>query len=162
MKKIIVFSLVFLLLCGCARIRPVKPVLKNISFTAEIQCENINCVVDGITSDSGLKLTVKEPEKIEGLMFEVDKNGVTAGYKGISYTVDVNTAPKGAVMQAMFDILKDVVNKKIVCYQDNCEIKGSVNGHEYSFLFSPQGLPISVEVEDINLSVTFSNVTINK
>ncbi len=162
MKKIIVFPLVFLLFCGCARLKPVKPVLKNISFTAQIECEDINCMVDGVTSDSGLKLTVRKPEKINGLMFEVDKNGITAGFKGVSYTVDVNTAPKGAVIKAMFDILKDVVNKKTVYNNDNCEINGNVNDHEYSFLFSPQGLPIKLEVEDINLKVTFSNVTLNK
>lgn len=161
-KKLFALSLTLLLLCGCAEKKAVTPVLNNISFTAEIDYGDSEFVGNATLSDGALNLTVTEPQEIKDLILMLDKNGVTAEFKGVTYTPDINSLPQGAIAQVLYDILNDIAdNKTANCDEENCEIKGSVNGYDYTFVFSPSGLPISLDVDDLDLEIKFKNVTIN-
>lgn len=161
-KKLFALPLALLLLCGCANNKTVTPILNNISFTAEIDYGDTEFVGNATLSEGTLNLTVTEPQEIKDLILKLDKNGITAEFKGVTYTPDINSLPQGAIAQVLYDILNDIVgNKTANCDEENCEIKGRVNGYDYTFVFSPSGLPISLEIDDLDLEIKFKNVTVN-
>lgn len=162
-KKLFALSLTLLLLCGCAEKKAVTPVLNNISFTAEIDYGDSEFAGNATLSDGALNLTVTEPQEIKDLILKLDKNGVTAEFKGVTYNPDINSLPQGAIAQVLYDILNDITASQdtATCDEENCEIEGKVNGYDYTFVFSPSGLPISLDVDDLDLEIKFKNVTIN-
>ncbi len=160
MKKFIVLPLVILLLCGCTSQKQTTVVVKNISFTADITYGEQNYIADVTTVDDALNLIVIAPEEIKGFTLNFNKNSVTAQFNGISYTPDINSLPQGAVIQILFQILNDTVGKTIDVRNENCQIKGELDGNEYVFTFSPSGLPISLKINDINFSIEFNNVSL--
>lgn len=161
-KKLLAFPLVLLLLCGCAEQKTVTPALDNISFTAEIDYGDTEFAANASITDGALNLVVTKPQEIKDLILNITKNGVTAEFKGVTYTPDTNTIPVGSVAQVLYDILNDIGgNKKANCNQENCEIEDSVNGYSYEFVFSPSGLPISLQIDDLDLEIEFKNVTVN-
>ena len=157
-----VLPFALLLLCGCANTKNVTPVLNNISFTAELDYGDSEFIADAQLSQDALKLVVREPREIKDLTLNIDKNGAVAEFKGITYTPDIDSLPQGAVAQILYDVFNDISKntKSAVCNEENCEINGRAGGYKYSFEFSPSGLPISLEIDDINLDVKFSSVTL--
>ena len=160
MKKIIILPLIALVLCGCTKTKHVKPVLNNILFTASITFNNSIFIADATLSEDVLELVVNEPQEIKGLILSISKNGVKAKFNDISYALDINSLPNGSAIQILFDIFKDIEGKNAVCNNENCLIQGKVNNYLYDFIFSPVGLPILLEIKDLNLKINFTNVTI--
>ena len=161
MKRLFVLSLVFFLLCGCENPKTVIPIMQSISFTADVQYGDDNYQADANVRDDNLNLVVRRPEYIDGLTLNINKNGATASYKGISYPLDISSQPQGAMAQVLYNVLSDVSGKQLNCGEENCEINGKVDNYSYTFVFSPSGLPISLTVDEINLLVKFSNVSLN-
>lgn len=162
-KRLFVLPLVLLLLCGCSERKSVTPVLNNISFTAEIDYGDAEFMANVELTQDALNLVVTEPQEIKDLTLNIAKNGVTSEFKGATYSPDISSLPEGAIVQVLYDVLTDISASQntTVCDEENCEIKGRVNGYEYEFTFSPTGLPISLEIDDLNLEIKFKNVTIN-
>ncbi len=152
--------LILLLMCGCTAQKQVSPVIDNISFTADITYVEQNYVCDATILDSTLNLCVIEPENIKGLSLKIDKNGVTAEFKGIEHAMDVNSLPQNAVIQILFKILNDITDKTIDVSRENCEITGNIDGNKYLFVFSPSGLPISLKIDNLDIEIKFNNVTL--
>lgn len=162
-KKLFALPIVLLLLCGCAQKTTATLTTDNISFTAEIDYGDTEFTADVTLEQDALNLVVNEPQEIKGLILNFTKNGATAEFKDVTYTPDINTLPQGAIVQVLYDVLNDVTasQNKAVCNEENCIINGKVNYYEYEFTFSPSGLPISLEIDDIDLDIKFKNVTVN-
>ncbi len=161
MKRFIVLPVVALFLCcGCSKSNTVTPILDNISFIALIRCDEQEFTCDVTIADSSLKLVVNEPKQIDGLTININKNGITAEFMGVSYTPDLNSMPQGAVAQVLFKVLNDAANKEVVCDDENCEITGRVDGYRYDFTFSPSGLPLLLEIDDFDIKIKFNNVAL--
>ena len=161
MKKLFVLPLVLLLLCGCSQTETATPILNNISFTAQIEYGENDYICDVMVADNTLNLTVTEPQEIKGLTLIVSENGIMAEFNGISYAPDISTLPQGAVVQVLYNVLKDVAdNKTADCDDENCEITGRIDDYKYTFVFAPSGLPISLEIEGLDLEILFNNVTL--
>ena len=161
-KKFLAFPLVLLLLCGCGKPKAVTPALDNISFIAEIDYGDTEFAANASIAEDTLNLVVTKPQEIKDLTLNITKNGVTAEFKGVTYTPNINSIPGGAIAQVLYDILNDIAgNKTANCDEENCEIEGSVNGYQYEFTFSPSGLPISLQIDDLDLEIEFKNVTVN-
>ena len=162
-KKLFALPLVLLLLCGCADNKTVAPVLDNISFTAQIDYGDNEFVGNATLSNDTINLTVTEPQEIKDLILKLDKNGVTAEFKGVTYTPDINSLPQGAIAQVLYNVLNDIAASQdtAICDEENCVIKNKINGYDYEFTFSPSGLPISLEIDDLDLEIKFKNVTVN-
>ncbi len=162
LKKLLVFPLVFLLLCGCAQNKKATPILNNISFTAEIDYDDSEFKARATVADGALNLVIIEPQEIKDLILNITKNGVTAEFKGVTYTPDISSLPQGAIVQVLYNIINDISSGKMAnCDNENCEISGRVDGYKYDFKFSPSGLPISLKVDDFDLEIEFKNVTVN-
>ncbi|MBQ8268043.1 MAG: hypothetical protein IJZ21_06655 [Clostridia bacterium] len=162
-KKLFVLSFALLLLCGCADNKTVTPVLDNISFTAQIDYGDSEFVGNATLSNDTLNLTITEPQEIKDLILKLDKNGVAAEFKGVTYTPDINSLPQGAIAQVLYNILNDIAASQdtAICGEENCVIENKINGYDYEFTFSPSGLPISLEIDDLDLEIKFKNVTVN-
>ncbi len=161
-KKLFALSLVLLTFCGCAQKNIVSPVLDNISFTAEIDYGDNELTADAKLTQGALNLIVAEPQVIKDLTLNITNNGVTVEFKGVTYTPDINSLPQGAIAEVLYDVINDigVSQNTVVCVEENCKIKGSVNGYEYEFTFSPSGLPISLSIDELDLDIEFKNVTV--
>ena len=160
LKKFLILPLLFCIICGCSQKRQVKPILNNIAFTALADYNSDKYNVDATITDGALNLIVNEPEKIKGFVLQIDKNNVKAEYKGISYDSDIDSLPQAAIARLLFNIVDDISDKNLICSNENCEIIGEVDDIQYNFIFSPAGLPLSLNIEDINLKIEFSNVTL--
>ncbi len=158
MKRLIVLPFIILLLCGCSNHKTTTVILNNISFTAKINYDKQEYTCDTTIDEGGIKLIVSEPEQIEGLTLNINKNGITSEFKGISYTPDLNSLPEGAVAQVLFNVLNDVNNKQALKDNQNSKITGKVDDYKYDFYFSPSGLPLFLEIRDLNITVEFNNV----
>lgn len=152
--------MVLLLLCGCAQNVATTPVLNNISFGTEISYGESEYSADVSILDDVLNLTVTAPKEIKGLSLELDKNGIKAKFKGIPFDFETTSLSKGAVYQVVTDVLDDAKQKTAISDDNNCKITGDVDGYKYTFLFSPSGLPIELEIEELDFQMKFSNVTI--
>ena len=162
-KRLFVLPLILLLICGCAEKKSVTPVLNDISFTTEIDYGDDEFMANAELTQDALKLVVTEPQEIKGLTLNITKNGVTAEFKGVTYTPNINSMPEGAIIQVLYNVLSDVRTSQntAVCDEENCEIKGKVDSYEYEFEFSPSGLLISLDIDNLDLDIKFKNVTIN-
>ena len=161
-KKLLAFPLVLLLLCGCGKPKAVTPALDNISFIAEIDYGDTEFAANASIAENTLNLVITKPQEIKDLTLNITKNGATAEFKGVTYTPNINSIPGGAIAQVLYDILNDIAgNKTANCDEENCEIEGSINGYQYEFTFSPSGLPISLQIDDLDLEIEFKNVTVN-
>lgn len=162
-KKLFVLPLVLFSLCGCVEKAVVTPVLDNISFTAEMDYGDTEFTADVTLAQDALNLVVTKPQEIKDLTLNFSKNGVTAEFKGVTYTPDINSLPQGATAQVLFDVMNDITSSQHTLTDDeNCKIVGKVFSYEYILVFSPSGLPISLEIEDLDLYTKFSNVTIKQ
>lgn len=162
LKKLFVLPLAFLLLCGCGENKTVTPILNNISFIAQVDYGEDKFVANAIVADNALKLTVVQPEELKDLIVNITQNGVTSEFKGISYSPDINSLPQGAVVQILYNVLYDISSGKMaVRSNENCVITGRVDGYKYTFNFSPSGLPISLAIDNLDLDISFKNVTAN-
>ena len=135
--------------------------MHNISFVADVTHGNTNYLADVSVQEDCLKFVVSSPENIKGLTLTVSANGTTAEFLGISYPIDMSAQPHGAIVQVLYNILNDVTTRQMNFSEDNCEIKGMAENYNYTFIFSPSGLPISLRVDEIDLFIKFTNVTLN-
>ncbi len=162
-KKLFALSIGLLVLCGCTQKSTVAPILENISFTAEIDYGDNEFTADAKLAQDALNLVVTEPQEIKDLTLNITKNGVTAEFKGVTYTPDINSLPQGAIVQVLYRVLNDIraSQNTAVCDEENCNISGKAEGYKYDFEFSPSGLPISLAVDELDLEIDFKNVTVN-
>ena len=137
------------------------PVMQGVSFTADVEYGSNNYLADANMQNDILNLVVRSPEYINGLTLEISKDGTTAKFKGISYPIDATMYNESAMTRVLYCILNDVVDKKLIYDSENCVMDGKIDNYDYTFVFSPSGLPISLSVNDLDLYVKFSNVSLN-
>lgn len=150
---------------GCNTKNVVIPVLTNLQFTAQIEKynESYSCQTN-IDANGVMKIKVNAPELIEGMLLTFDESGVTAQYKGITYTPKTESMPIGNVAQLMYVVFNDLSNNTEISLKDreNCKIIGRTNDKEYTFTYSPAGLPLTLEIPDDGFKITFEDVTVMK
>lgn len=160
MKRFFVLPLILLLLCGCTKTKQVEPILNNISFTAQIEYGDDNFVCDTTLADNALNLIVVEPSEIGGLTLSFTKDSAQAEFNGITFNPDLDSIPQGAIAKVLLAVLNDVKAKTITCVDKNCEITSKVDDYKYKFIFSPSGLPILLEIDNLDLKINFNNVVV--
>lgn len=142
MKKILCLFFV-LLLSGCSDAERVdiKPIVRNISFTAEMTFYNeyYELAVD-ISKNGDTSVTVIHPSELDGLEFKIKDKKVTASLEGI--TLEVNNHNKTLV-----DFLYKPFESENQTVYNNDEkffIRGKCDGGEYTMYITEAGIPLSV------------------
>ena len=138
--------------------------MTNISFTADIILGVNEFVCDVSLFEDSAKITVLQPREIEGLIFEYTDGSVSGNYKNAEFKPYSNKLPNSAISQQFYDIVYDIKRNNYTAISDenNCVISEKLNNYTYVFTFSPTGLPISLEIKDLDFKAQFNNVTIEK
>lgn len=161
MKKILVLPLMFVFLCGCSKKSTVAPIVNDISFEAEIEYDESQFICDVIIEENVFDITVTEPQNISDLRFVLSGDEVTVDFEGISYSKAIDDLSDNSVSKILFKVFSDINNGKFAEYDgENCKISGETDNYEYDFTFSPSGLPIDLEIDDLDLRIEFKNVTL--
>ena len=156
MKKILCFTLM-LLLVGCSGSTDIKPVLRNIIFTAEMTYYNEFYEMEVDISKTGdAVIEVTYPEELKGLKF-VSKNGeFTSEYNGIAFESNNYNAMAAKILYLPFsNKTQGVYEKDNVLY-----IKGECDGGEYTMQVTEAGLPLKISDSAERFEIIIKNLTI--
>lgn len=162
MKRFFVLPLVILSLCGCSKPETTRPTLNNITFTAQIDYNECRYVCNVDVSDDIFNLVILEPKEIKDLILKIDKTSLVAEFMGVKYALDINSFPQCSLIRIVYDVFNDAANKECSFKNENCKIVGKVSEYDYEFLFSPSGLPLSLEIKNLNLKIIFNNVIVKQ
>lgn len=160
MKRTVALVFAFvLLLCGCAKGESFTPVLKGISFTADIKSNNNKYVCDcSIDKNGGFSLEVTSPKELKGIKTVYNGDLVSSSFLGLENETEISDVP---VCDLLYVCISDASEKNDLQKNGaNSIIKGEIYECEYSFSFSPSGLPISLEIAEKNYKCDFKNVTL--
>lgn len=159
MRKAVLSLLLCFTLCACSS-GEIKPCLKGISFTAEMTYYNESYCFDGSISGEGeLTALIISPEELKDLKLTIGEKGTTVEYKGITYTPVEGTMPFSAVLQSFYNPIREVMTKKPFA-DGGGKLKIGEGAEAAVFVFSPTGLPQTLELPDKRFSVNFYNVSI--
>ncbi len=153
---------IFIILCGCGNSKVVTPVINNIDFTAQIKFSDEHYVCDVSVYDENIDVKVVNPQEIKGLTFHYSDSTVSVEHLGIKYTPDAGNMPAGGVAVILTDVINHINKEGLtaVFNEGNCVINSRAGEHKFTFEFSPAGLPLELEIPNINYTVKFNNVTI--
>ncbi|MBR4073531.1 MAG: hypothetical protein IKK24_06270 [Clostridia bacterium] len=164
MKKILFCILVLLLATACSKpVKTVAPILEDISFDLDVTYYNENYSLKGETDDSDeMRLTVTEPEELNGMILTIDDGKLNVEYKGLTHspTNQELFGNAGIIIERIFESAEDKIPKDKS--DGNYSISGKAQGKEYTFTFSPSGYPIRLEVPTEGFVAEFSNVTVKR
>lgn len=161
MKRLLLFVLSFVFLAGCSKSGSITPIVNNISFTAKIDYNGNDFVCECDIKDSDFDLTLLEPEKINGLNYSLSNNQITEEFCGVSNSKSVDEFSDNSVIIVLYNVFSRINSGKTGVNDDgNYDVTGTADNYEFKFVFSPSGLPVTLQVYDLNLKVDFNNVTL--
>lgn len=160
MKRIFAAILVFtVILCGCTpKLKRERTIAKCFESTVQIE-------VDDMTYEASLSrlgdgwwiVELTAPEAVKGLVFSVEGEETEISFKGLHFTFDTSKFPVGSVVSTAvksFDriapLTLDMVEGET---SDFCS--GEVDGMTYSVTLDKNGTPISLELGDSGMKITF-------
>lgn len=149
-----------LFLVGCSSGTDIEPVLRNISFTAEMSYynENYEMAVE-IFKDGEAVIELTYPEELKGLKFKIKNEELTSEYNGITFE-DKNNF-KTLAAELLYLPFKN--EKQKVYNEDDCFfIKGKCNGGEYIMYVTEAGLPLEISDNLERFKIIIKNLTIIK
>ena len=159
MKKAVLSLLLCFTLCACSS-GEITPCLKGISFTAEMTYYNESYCFDGSISTQGeLTAVITSPEELKDLKLILGEKGTTVEYKGITYTPVEGTMPFSAVLKNFYNPIREVMAEELLADGDG-KLKTGEGTEAAVFVFSPTGLPQTMEHRGKGFSVNFYNVSI--
>ncbi len=159
MKKILCLIFIMLLV-GCTQKTNVKPITRNISFTAEMTYYNeyYEMAVD-IKKDGDMTVSMLHPEELQGLNFCIENGKTTAEYDGIKMEAD--DSYKTAATGFIYSVFK--TEEQPVFKNDNRFFtKGACDGGEYKMYISEAGLPLKICDSADRFEIIIKNLKINK
>ena len=162
MKKLFALLLIFLCLCSCNG-KEIKPQLSEISFTAELSYFNEVYIFDGeIKKDGRLIANMKEPSELSDLKLTVTPKGITADYKGLSYTANEATMPFSKIMSDFYGAVAELSKSEKLKTDKNGEAVGEIGDTGYTLVLSPTGLPQSLALDTKHITVKFYNLSVKE
>lgn len=168
MKKTF-FALLFIFLslavCGCSdKTTDITPVIRGISFSAELTYYNECCEADvRVAEDGTAAMEITSPDTIKGLTFRFDGDGLTAEYLGLEYKTDFNSLPEGNACIRLYEILTDAADGETPVTaegDDYCILREDEKG--YKLYVGATGLPIKAEDPLNGFTAVFKGVTLQK
>ena len=163
MKKAAFILLMFcFLISGCKSQKTVAPVTKGIEFDLKVTYGEADYDLS-VTIDNGgcMKAFVNSPEKISGMKITANKFETVAEYKDLMYTYNDEEFITGNPIITLYNVLSNLSNEQLPLKNgENCIVKNKISDKEYEFVFSPSGLPISLNINSENLNAVFYNVTV--
>lgn len=149
-----------LMLVGCSNTANIKPVNRNISFTAEMTYYNeyYEMMVE-IDESGNTTIKITHPDEIKNLVFEFKDGKVTSLFNGIE--CDVSDSYKTTAVNFIYTAFH---NEKQIVYKNKDRIfaKGKCDGGEYTLYLTEAGLPLKICDSLNRFEIIINNLTINK
>lgn len=143
--------------CACGG--GVDPITKNISFKAHISYYDKTYICPTvITGDGSVLSEIESPEVLSGMRFIYSDGKSAVEYKGMRYDFSGNDEFY-TITDKICRVLRDSSECKIPKSRDNFTLNGETGGEKYSIVFSPSGLPLSMQIG--TAKVEFQDITIN-
>ena len=114
----------------------------------------------GVEKLSEAEAEVKKPAELRGLKATYENKKVKCEYLGITYEPETEV-PLNSITDIMFSCISNLDNGEIK-EDGNYILKGTAGNFDYEYAYSPLGLPISLEVPDKSLKISFKNVKVEK
>lgn len=162
-RRVVALCLAFaLVLVGCNRKKSVEPVAVDFMCNFKAQYNDLTAVGTITRRTAGtLLLEFSEPETLNGLSAEWDGEKVTLRYLGLSYDVDPATLPENALGEGLlsaFDAALRGEGERTEA-DGKVTVSGLSGNSTYTYVYDAQtGVPLSLTVPSIPLTVTFSNL----
>ena len=157
MKKLLcIFSL--LLLVGCTNPSTVKPITRNLTFSADLTYYNEFYEISGEIDQNGkMIIKISEPENLKDIVFTVTDGNIKADFKGISY--NLNSPNQTNAILFIYNAFKEEAPK---VYENNNQFftKGKFENFEYKMFIGQSGLPLEIIDSSGRFNVIFKNPTI--
>ena len=164
MKKItILVFLALLMFAGCknSNTDDIQLNLKSISFNADITYYNENYAAECVINKyGGFTAKLTEPENLSGFTISYFDESCKIIYNDIVISNATNLLPQSCSVEIINEIFKDCQSGDIATEKGNYKVNGNLNGNRYILTSAPTGLPLSLEVPDFGMKVSFSNVTV--
>ena len=162
MRKISVIIIALLsLLVGCnGNANSAVLNLRNISFIAEVTCNNTAYSIDCCIGDNkNFSATVVSPEYLSGITYSFESENSTFSYEGVEISNADLLLPDNNFLVLFKEILSTCDGAVFDTKKGKSTVRGTVGENSYSITASPGGLPISMTVDGIGAAVTFKNIT---
>lgn len=159
MKKLLCFTLL-LMLAGCTAATDVKPITRNITFTAEMTYFNeyYEMSVD-IKNNGDTNISLTHPDELKGLVFNIINGKTTAEFGGIK--IESDDSYKTAAVNFLYSAFEKE-NQKVYENDDRFFIKGECDGGEYTMYISETGLPLKICDSSDRFEIIIKNLTLQK
>lgn len=163
MKKALSIFLVFILFSfsSCtARGKESAHINTNAPFTCTAQINYDSLLFEcrlTFRNAASASLEFLEPSEVAGLVFELTSDGVSAKYKGLSFSLPDSAANSAANL--IFSSLSSADSKTPISQSsDQFIIKGELSGKEYSLVFdSKSGELKALYADSLNFKAEFKN-----
>lgn len=162
MRKIIIPVLVLIcILSGCTEKGTSSLILNSVSFSADIQYNGeryaADCVIDG---QRELSVSINFPENLTGVNLLCGNGGCKILYNGMEISGQDGLFPQASAIGIIKQILDAADGREFNVSKGNGKVTGKQSGREYSVTASPGGLPISLEIPDMDFKMLFNNVSL--
>ncbi len=163
MRKLILFLLLVFSLCACENKTESKPETKNLSFTATTVSENTEYLLSANTDEnSGLYLTVENPESMANLKMFFSKETVKINYLDLEKEIPVDSLQTDSVFRILYEgILKASKTENLSVENDKYFIPFSVDDKEYLIYFGQSGLPFEIKSKDNKTQILIKSASIS-
>ena len=150
---------VLFFLVGCNNFRKIEPVTRGIEFVADIKYynEHYECECD-IDSSGEMNLKFTYPAEIEGLEFNLSKNGISAEYRELEY-INKNEVFKSTVACLLWEVFLGV-GDEVKSENDVFYALGETKEFDYRLELGSSGLPIKLKTNPDIAEIEFRNVRI--
>ncbi len=159
MKKFLCIISLFLL-AGCTAESNIKPVTRNITFTAEMTYYNeyYEMAVE-IYTNGDAKISLTHPEELKGLTFNIKNGGLSAEFDGIK--IETDDSYKTAAVNFLYSAFKNE-EQKVYKNDDRFFTKGKCDSGEYTMYISGTGLPLKICDSADRFEIIIKNITMQK
>ncbi len=160
MKRLFAIVLVITVtLCGCAPKSSDERTLPK-CFNSTVAIDFDDTTYEAIMSrlaDGWWEVELTAPEAVKGLVFSINGGDTEISFKGLHFTFDTSKFPVGSVVSLAvksFDRLAPLT-LDIVEGDANDFASGDADGMTYSITLDKNGTPLSMELGDYGMKITF-------
>lgn len=165
MKKTIciLLCLSFLFFSGCeSKKTEIKPITKNLSFTAEIEHDNNIYTYDAIINNNyGIELKATT-NGLSGLSYHFSGNTLTERFNKLEHIIETSSLPDGIIIDFIYSVYSTISkNKTTVKFQDNQYFLSDKNDkYCFKMFFGQTGLPLKIEDKENGITVIIKNASL--
>ena len=145
--------------CKSAKSKP-QIKIEGISFAAHITYQGANYVADcTVENENSITAVITEPESLSGLTVTYNGNNCLVRYGEMEINNAERFLPQSCSIEMIKNVFSNLQSASFNGKHGNYEFRGDINGHGFIFITTPAGLPVSLQIEDYQLTVDFRNVT---